>query len=165
MSVKSSQSVNSPVPASGVSYTYPASGPIPLKPSSLGYQYRVTSGAVVTPIPASSINFTQLYLQSGSVGAGIPAGTYIVFADAVVNDILGDLNTFIRIVDSATGLVTIIQGAGSYQGALAQFQSMQPSLVFTATQDFIVQSFLNTGGAGGSGTPEDVGSLQVVRIA
>lgn len=165
MSALSSSSVNSPIPASGVSYSYPASGPLPLQPASLGYQYRVTSGADTTAIPASSVNLTQLYLQIGAVGAGIPAGTYIVFADSVVNDIVGDLNTFIRVVDSATGLTTIIQGAGSYQGALAQYQSMQPSLVFTALEDCIVQTFLNTGSAGGSGTPIDVGSLQVVRIA
>jgi hypothetical protein len=165
MSASSSTSVNAPIPVSGVQYAYPSSGPLPLVAGSLGYQYRATTGAVVTPIPAASVNLTQLYLQIGTIGAGIPAGTYIVFSDAVVNDIVGDLNSFIRIVDSATGLVTIIQGAGSYQGALAQFQSMQPSLVFTSTQDFIVQSFLNTGSAGGSGTPEDVGSLQVVRIA
>jgi hypothetical protein len=104
-------------------------------------------------------------LQVGSVGAGVPAGTYIVFSDAVVDNITGDMNSIVRILDSATGLSTITQSAAFYQGALAQYQSLSPSFVFTALQDCIIQSLLLTGGAGGTGTPIDAGSLQVVRIA
>ena len=163
MSAISSKSVNPPIPASGVSYSYPASGPLPLTASSLGFQYRVTAGASVTPI--SGANVTQLYLQIGSVGSGVPAGTYIVFSDAVVDSITGDLNSYIAILDSATGLTTLSFSASFYQGALAQYQSLSPSFVFTATQDVIIQSVLNTGSGGGTGTPVDVGSLQVVRIA
>lgn len=163
MSAISSKSVNPPVAVSGVSYQYPASGPIPLGASDLGFQYRVITGADTTPISGASQ--TQLYLEIGAVGSGVPAGTYIVFADAVVDSITGDLNSFIRILDSATGLTTLSQSASFYQGALAQYQSLSPSFVFTATQDVIIQSMLNTGPAGGTGTPIDAGSLQVVRIA
>jgi hypothetical protein len=163
MSAISSKSVNPPVAVSGVSYQYPASGPIPLGATDLGFQYRVTTGAVVTPISGASQ--TQLYLEVGAVGSGVPAGTYIVFGDAVVDSITGDLNSFIRILDSATGLTTLSQSASFYQGALAQYQSLSPSFVFTATQDVIIKLLLNTGPAGGTGTPIDAGSLQVVRIA
>lgn len=163
MSVKSSQSVNPPVAVEGVKFAY-ASGSVPTPATDeLGYQYRATSGAVTTPISGADV--TQLYLAIGSVGAGVPAGTYIVFSDAVVDSITGDMNSYIRILDSATGLSTITQSAGFYQGALAQYQSLSPSFVFTALQDCIVQSILNTGPAGGTGTPIDAGSLQVVRIA
>lgn len=163
MSAISSKSVNPPVAVSGVSYQYPASGPIPLGASDLGFQYKVQSGAVVTPISGASQS--QLYLQIGAVGSGVPAGTYIVFGDAVVDSITGDLNCFIRILDSATGLINLGQSAAFYQGALAQYQSLSPSFVFTATEDVLIQSVLNTGAGSGTGTPIDAGSLQVVRIA
>ena len=165
MSVKSSQSVNPPVAVEGVKYAY-ASGSVPVPAvGELGNSVAVSTGADVTPI--SGTNVTQVYLTLGGVGAGYEAGTYIAFANSVIADITGDISSFIRILDSATGLSILASSQTIFFGAATpgQYQSIQPFMIFTAGQSFFAQSYLQSGGAGGSGTPIDAGGLSLIRIA
>jgi hypothetical protein len=165
MSVKSSQSVNPPVACEGVTYAYP-SGSVPVPAvGQLGNSVATNTGAVVTPISGS--NVTQAYLTLGGVGAGYQAGTYIAFGSSVIDSITGDIASFIRILDSATGLSILASSSTIFFGAATpgQYQSIQPFMIFTASQSFYAVSYFQSGGAGGTGTPIDVGALSLIRIA
>lgn len=167
MSASSSTSVNAPIPVSGVKYAYPSSKPLPLVASSLGYQQSVNTGAVVTPISGTSV--TQAYLSLGAVGTGtgFSAGTYLFYGSSVISAITGDISSYIRIYDETTGLTQLAGSPQIFFGAATpgQYQSIQPMFIATINQSFIVQSFFQSGGAGGTGTPIDAGFLGLVRLA
>jgi hypothetical protein len=165
MSVKSSQSVNPPVAVEGITFAY-ASGDVPTPSTGqLGNAFGVSTGADTTPISGTSI--TQAYLTLGGVGAGYEAGTYIAVGNSVIDGITGDIASFIQILDSATGLSVLAQSSTIFFGAATpgQYQSIQPFMIFTATQSFYAESYFQSGGAGGTGTPVDVGALSLIRIA
>ena len=165
MSAISSKSVNPPVAVEGVTYAYP-SGYVPVPAvGQLGNAVATNTGAVVTPISGTSI--TQAYLTLGGVGAGYEAGTYIAVGNSVILAITGDISSFIRILDSATGLSILATSSQIFFGAATpgQYQSIQPFMIFTASQSFYAESYFQSGGAGGSGTPIDVGALSLIRIA
>lgn len=165
MSVKSSQSVNPPVAVEGVKFAYP-SGSVPVPAvGELGNAVGVSTGAVVTPISGTSV--TQAYLTLGGVGAGYEAGTYIAVGNSVILAITGDISSYIQILDSATGLSVLATSSQIFFGAATpgQYQSIQPFMVFTASQSFYAVSYFQSGGAGGGGTPIDAGALSLIRLA
>lgn len=166
MSVKSSQSVNPPVPCEGITFAYP-SGYVPTPATGqLGATNTTTSGAITTPI--SGANQDQIYLTAGSIGAGLQAGTHIAYSVATLINMSGLFNSYIQVVDASDGTTIITESAGSY------IQEQQdPSLsistcnywCFTSPVPCMVYSRLATESGGGGGTPTDNGSLQVIRIA
>jgi hypothetical protein len=165
MSAISSKSVNPPVACEGVSFAYPT-GSVPTPASGqLGNLTNVISGAVTTPISGTSQN--QIYLTAGSVGAGIPAGSYVAYSISSVTNMVGNFNSYIEVVDATDGTSVITDSAGSYvQGAASTEQSLVNVWYFTCTIPFMVYSRLRTYVSGtNTGTPVDNGSLQIVRIA
>ena len=165
MSVKSSQSVVPAVACDSVAFAYPT-GSVPTPASGqLGHVTSVISGANTTPI--SGVSQNQIYLTAGSVGAGIPAGSYVAYSVSSVTNMVGNFNSFIEVVDASDGTTAITDSAGSYvQGASGTEQSLVNVWYFTSTIPFMVYSRLRTYVSGtNTGTPVDNGSLQIVRIA
>jgi hypothetical protein len=167
MSAISSKSVNPPVPCEGVTFAYALGGPVAPQLNQLGnLAASIVSGAIVTPISGASQD--QIYYTAGVLGTGFPAGSYVAYSVSTLVSLSGLFDSYISVVAASDGTTIITDSAASFIQE-QQDPSLPVSTInmwyFTSVLPFMVYSRLRSGSGGGSATPTDNGSLQVVRIA
>jgi hypothetical protein len=151
MSAISTASINPPVPTKGVSYSYTT--PPTLTPNSLGFTYYVNQAVSVAPINGANVNQLTYTIPN------IPAGTYYYSYTVTLNAVQPDIQTYFTTSTGFTSSEFFLTGTNT------QYESTTGSGVFTSATAFTANVYISTGQGGGIGTPIDVGSLRLTRIA